>query len=57
MESARSQPKHSASWLEAAEPATSGKHLGATEFGIQLRGWRSQLRWALTQREEDPPRS
>ncbi len=25
-------------------------------FGITLKGWRSQLRWAMTQREEDPAR-
>ena len=26
------------------------------EFAITLKGWRSQLRWAMTQREEDPAR-
>jgi hypothetical protein len=26
------------------------------EFAIMLKGWRSQLRWAMTQREEDPAR-
>jgi len=25
-------------------------------FGITLKGWRSQLRWAMTQREDDPAR-
>ena len=26
------------------------------EFSVTLKGWRSQLRWAMTQREEDPAR-
>jgi hypothetical protein len=26
------------------------------DFAITLKGWRSQLRWAMTQREEDPSR-
>jgi hypothetical protein len=29
---------------------------GSGDFAITLKGWRSQLRWALTQREEDPAR-
>jgi hypothetical protein len=32
-----------------ASPATG-------DFAITLKGWRSQLRWAMTQREEDPAR-
>jgi hypothetical protein len=38
--------------------APSGEFGAATaaEFAITLKGWRSQLRWAMTQREEDPAR-
>ncbi len=32
-----------------------GPGVGA-DFAITLKGWRSQLRWAMTQREEDPAR-
>src|SRR5438876_4184818 len=30
--------------------------IAGSDFAITLKGWRSQLRWAMTQREEDPAR-
>jgi hypothetical protein len=38
------------------EPRGSPSTVPAGPFGITLKGWRSQLRWAMTQREEDPAR-
>ncbi len=40
-----------------APPAAEGADLtSAAGFAITLKAWRSQLRWAMTQREEDPAR-
>jgi hypothetical protein len=36
--------------------ATTSEYPVIGTFGITLKGWRSQLRWAMTQREEDPAR-
>ena len=42
---------------DPAPPATAPPPAGpAGDFTITLKGWRSQLRWAMTQREEDPAR-
>lgn len=39
---------------KAASPSAAPSRLEG--FAITLKGWRSQLRWAMTQREEDPSR-
>ena len=41
---------------EAPSPGEGAPAPSAAEFAITLKGWRSQLRWAMTQREEDPAR-
>ncbi|HEY2516781.1 MAG TPA: hypothetical protein VGI39_38185 [Polyangiaceae bacterium] len=37
-------------------PEEGGGNAGRTDFDFTLKGWRSQLRWAMTQRDEDPAR-
>jgi hypothetical protein len=41
---------------DAASPGEGVLAASGSEFAIRLKGWRSQLRWAMTQREEDPAR-
>jgi hypothetical protein len=41
---------------EASSPVEGAPAAAGAEFAITLKGWRSQLRWAMTQREEDPAR-
>ena len=37
-------------------PEGGGGNASGTDFDFTLKGWRSQLRWAMTQRDEDPAR-
>jgi len=42
--------------VSEAPARVGGPPLKGTPFAITLKGWRSQLRWAMTQREDDPAR-
>jgi DNA-directed RNA polymerase subunit K/omega len=43
-------------YASEAPAGASGSTPPGSPFAITLKGWRSQLRWAMTQREEDPAR-